>query len=155
CALLRYCCPTGILQLLGSRPYWAATPGGSEPGMPKAAAYCLTWCPEHEAYELCESHNTQLQHVVLDGQAWFDLLAAPSFAFRGQAGQLTVRQEGRPHGGMYWYASRRTGKRMAKRYLGRATDLTLARLEEVAAQLTEAALCAGQGAVAHEASRAE
>ena len=49
----------------------------------------------------------------------------------------------------------RIGEKMAKRYLGRTTELTLARLEEVAAQLAEAALRAGQGIFALAAAPAE
>jgi len=41
-------------------PWWVATPGGSEPEMPKAAAYRLTWLPEREMYELRESQSNQV-----------------------------------------------------------------------------------------------
>jgi LuxR family transcriptional regulator, maltose regulon positive regulatory protein len=108
--------------------------------MPKAAAYRLIWRPERETYELRESRSNQLLPLAPASQEWFTWLAAvPSFTFRGQAGQLTVRQEVRPRGGTYWYASRRVGEHMVKRYLGRTTDLTPARLEAVAAQVAEAA----------------
>jgi LuxR family transcriptional regulator, maltose regulon positive regulatory protein len=109
--------------------------------MPKAAAYLLIWLPEREVYELRESQSNQVVPVTPGSHAWFAwLAAAPSFTFSGRAGQLTVRQEVRPRGGAYWYACRRTGKKMTKRYLGRTAELTPARLEEVAAQLAEAAL---------------
>ena len=124
--------------------------------MPKAAAYRLTWLPEREIYELRESQHNQVLPVTPGSRAWFAWLAAvPSFTFNGQAGQLTVRQEIRPRGGAYWYAYRRIGKKMAKRYLGRSTELTPARLEAVAAQLTEAALHAGEGPRASAAARPE
>jgi LuxR family maltose regulon positive regulatory protein len=109
--------------------------------MPKAAAYRLTWLPEREVYELCESQSNQVLPVAPGSHAWFAWLAAvPSFTFSGQAGQLTVRQEVRPRGGAYWYACRRTGEKMAKRYLGRTSELTLARLEEIAGQFTAPAV---------------
>src|SRR5258708_7136384 len=112
--------------------------------MPKAAAYRLTWLPERENYELRESQHNQVLPMTPGSRAWFAWLAAvPSFTFNGQAGQLTVRQEIRPRGGVYWYACRRIGKKMAKRYLGRTSELTPARLEEAAAQLAGAALHAG------------
>ena len=112
--------------------------------MPKAAAYRLTWLPEREIYELRESQHNQVLPVTPGSHAWFAWLATiPSFTFKGQAGQLTVRQEVRPRGGAYWYACRRIGRKMAKRYLGLTSGLTPARLEEVAAQLAEAALHAG------------
>ncbi len=108
--------------------------------MLKAAAYRLTWSPARGVYELCESQSNQVLPVVPGSHEWFTWLAAvPSFTFSGQAGQLTVRQEARARGGKYWYASRRTGKKMAKRYLGHTPEVTPARLEEVAAQLAEAA----------------
>ena len=122
--------------------------------MPKAAAYRLTWLPEREVYELRESQHNQVLPVTPGSQAWFAwLAAAPSFTFHGQAGQLTVRQEVRPRGGAYWYACRRIGEKMAKRYLGRTTELTPARLEEVAAQLAEVALHAGLATRARAAAR--
>src|SRR5260370_25179800 len=108
--------------------------------MPKAAAYRLTWSPARGVYELCENQSKQVLPVVPGSHEWFTwLTVVPSFTFSGQAGQLTVRQEARPRGGRYWYASRRTGKKMAKRYLGHTTEVTPARLEEEAAQLAEAA----------------
>src|SRR5262249_52067225 len=41
----------------------------------------------------------------------------------------TLRKEKVQRGGAYWYAYHRADGRMTKRYLGRDTDLTLARLE--------------------------
>ncbi len=108
--------------------------------MPKAAAYRLTWSPARGVYELCENQSKQVLPVVPGSHEWFAWLSAvPSFTFSGRAGQLTVRQEARPRGGAYWYACRRTGEKMAKRYLGHTPEVTPARLEEVAAQLAEAA----------------
>ncbi len=104
--------------------------------MPKAAAYRLIWRPERGVYELWESHSGQALPVPPGSHAWFAwLVTIPSFAFAGQLGRLTVRQERRPRGGTYWYAYRRDGGRLAKRYLGRTTALVPAHLEEVAAQL--------------------
>jgi len=124
--------------------------------MPKAAAYRLTWLPEHETYELRESQGNQVLPVAPGSHAWFAWLpAVPSFTFSGQAGQLTVRQEARPRGGAYWYACRRIGEKMAKRYLGRTTELTPARLEEVAAQLAGAPLRTGPAALARATSHVE
>jgi ATP/maltotriose-dependent transcriptional regulator MalT len=104
--------------------------------MPKSAAYRLIWRSERGVYELWESHSGQALPVPPGSHAWFAWLATiPSFAFSGQQGRLTVRQERRPRGGTYWYAYRRDGDRLAKRYLGRTTALVPAHLEEVAAQL--------------------
>jgi len=49
-----------------------------------------------------------------------------------------VRKESRQRGDVYWYGYRRVGEKMAKKYLGRTTDLTLTRLEQIAAALTGA-----------------
>ena len=107
--------------------------------MPKASEYLLAWYAMSGVYELRENHNERLIPVTADESAWFAWLGSvPSFTFHGRCGQLTVRKESRPHGGSYWYAYRRIGKKMTKKYLGRTTELTLARLEKIAAQVTDA-----------------
>ena len=59
-----------------------------------------------------------------------------TFEFRGTTGTFTARKEKRAHGCVYWYAYTwgRTGRR--KIYLGRPAELTLARLEVMAAKLS-------------------
>jgi LuxR family maltose regulon positive regulatory protein len=106
--------------------------------MPKATRYRLTWVGEHQIYALREAHNTEQPLPVTPGSVeWFSWLSRiPSFTFSGQHGQLTVRQEARGGARTYWYAYRRHGDKMLKRYLGRTADLTPAHLEEVALQLT-------------------
>jgi len=74
--------------------------------------------------------------VVPGSPAWFVWLAeVSSFAFSGQAGSYTARKEAAQRGDRYWYAYLRTGQKLAKKYLGKTADLTLARLEEVAGVL--------------------
>ncbi len=106
--------------------------------MPKAARYRLTWVPEHRIYALREAQNNEQTLPVAPGSPeWFFWLSSiPSFTFSGKLGQITVRQEARGGAGTYWYAYRRHGDKMLKRYLGRTADLTPAHLEEVALQLT-------------------
>jgi LuxR family maltose regulon positive regulatory protein len=107
--------------------------------MPKATPYHLRWNLPRGTYTLHDARGEQELPLNADVQAWFDWLASiSSFTFSGQHGHLTVRQETRS-GGIYWYAYRRIGEKMAKRYLGRTTALTLARLEHVAAQLAAGA----------------
>jgi predicted ATPase/DNA-binding CsgD family transcriptional regulator len=122
--------------------------------MPKAAPYLLAWDSEQEVYTLCDNSGERVLSVTPDSQEWFALLAnIPSFTFSGQHGQLTVRQEARPGGGAYWYAYRRTGKRMVKKYLGRTLELTLARLEEVALEIAaSSALLSTQEPLARDTS---
>ncbi len=105
--------------------------------MPKAARYRLSWVDKHEIYVLHDADNQQQTFSAPPGSsAWPSLLRnIPSFTFNGKSGQLTVRQESRGGAGTYWYAYRRYGNRMLKRYLGRASDLTPAQLEEAALHL--------------------
>jgi LuxR family maltose regulon positive regulatory protein len=105
--------------------------------MPKAAEFRLSWQTGRGNYELRENRSEQLLPVAPGERGWFVWLdTVPSFTFHGQYGQLTVRKESRPRGQGYWYAYHRVGQKMAKKYLGRTTNLTLAHLEETAALLT-------------------
>ena len=71
-------------------------------------------------------------HIVLDSPTWFAWLdQVPSFAFTGQSGSFTARKETR-HGDVYWYAYLRKGEKLAKKYLGTTSGLTIARLEDMA-----------------------
>jgi LuxR family transcriptional regulator, maltose regulon positive regulatory protein len=80
--------------------------------------------------------------IHLDTPAWFAWLDAPtttrfSYALFNRAqgyidGFMTLRKERRQRGAAYWSAYRRQGQRLRKVYLGRATALTQARLEEIA-----------------------
>src|SRR5687768_15905424 len=75
--------------------------------------------------------------LPVGGSAWERWLEQPgSTAFRFEHGAtgFTARRE-RQRGRWYWYAYRRRGGRLRKAYLGRAGDLTLARLAEVGARL--------------------
>src|SRR5260221_14045824 len=104
--------------------------------MPKAAGYLLIWGAERGAYALYASPSQTLLTVTPGAQAWFAWLdSVPSFTFQGQQGQLTARKESRQWGEGYWYAYRRVGPKLTKKYLGRTADRTLARLEEAATLL--------------------
>ncbi|HEY6542358.1 MAG TPA: hypothetical protein VIZ18_15545, partial [Ktedonobacteraceae bacterium] len=105
--------------------------------MPKASDYLLAWHAMLGIYEFGEHQSERLIPVTDDERAWLSWLdSVPSFTFHGQHGQLTVRKEPRSRGGSYWYAYRRVGQKMTKKYLGRPTELTFARLEEIAALIT-------------------
>jgi non-specific serine/threonine protein kinase len=74
--------------------------------------------------------------IPIGSDAWWRWLeTAGASAFRFERGPLsfTARRERHKHG-WYWYGYRRDG-RLHKAYLGRSTELTLARLESVAAAL--------------------
>ncbi|HKS69692.1 MAG TPA: LuxR family transcriptional regulator, partial [Ktedonobacterales bacterium] len=88
-----------------------------------------------------ESHSQDQpeEHTIaLDSPEWFEWLAQPaarSFELRHALGNVTVRKERRQRGGEYWVAYHRNGRRLRKAYLGKAQQLTAARLHQVAAQL--------------------
>jgi LuxR family maltose regulon positive regulatory protein len=69
--------------------------------------------------------------------AWLTDPATRSFSFRSPRGRYTARKEHRARGGEYWVAYRKRGGKLHKTYLGRADDLTLARLEKVAAVMAD------------------
>lgn len=116
--------------------------------MPKTAACALTWSPEQALYKLRrQGTDAPLQRENQD--QFIQMINASSFSFQGQFGHLTLRKEARLHGEGYWYAYRNQGRRTLKRYAGRAADLTIAHLEEIAAALNaEAQTAQGQANVA-------
>src|SRR5262245_46973389 len=102
--------------------------------MPKAARYLLIWSPAHQRYELYDQDQPSQPLLHGDDAAWLAWLATHrAFAFHGQAGQLTLLKEARQRGrDGYWYAYRRQGGRMVKKYVGPSANLTIARLEATA-----------------------
>jgi LuxR family maltose regulon positive regulatory protein len=102
--------------------------------MPKAAIHTLIWSPQRNCYELFNQEHWEHPLLQADDAAWFAWLAShSSFSFQGKYGLLSLQKERRPHGGEgYWYAYRRQGKRMLKKYLGRSSNLSTARLEAIA-----------------------
>jgi hypothetical protein len=102
-----------------------------EDAMPKAVS-ALSWSATEETYVLSGSPSGQDRSITPDSPAWFAWLAEQSsFAFHGQAGFYTARLEAVQRGERYWYAYRRTGQQVHKKYLGKTADLTLARLEQL------------------------
>lgn len=105
--------------------------------MPKRTPYTLTWSSETNMYELALRGQSFQQFCVEDEHSWSRWLAThTSFLFQGRTGSLRAYQESRPRGGDYWYAYHFTNRRLHKRYLGRSTTLSFARLEEIAGILT-------------------
>lgn len=104
--------------------------------MPKAARCALIWSPERGRYELYE-RGADEPLVCAEGGGWAARLeACGAFAFQGRQGHISALSERRAGTqATYWYAYRRHGPRMVKRYLGRGAELTLVRLEQVAAAL--------------------
>ena len=110
--------------------------GHSRPieALPKFAQYTLRWSVEHSRYELYDGRDVS----VLHGATWLGWLNEHrSFAFLGRSGRLNLVKEQRKGQYSYWYAFRRQGKRVRKRYAGRSDELTFAHLEELSQALAE------------------
>ncbi|WP_246046447.1 hypothetical protein [Thermosporothrix hazakensis] len=99
-----------------------------------APLYTLAWLPEHQRYALSQPGQPDTYDIQEQWRAWLD--ACSSFAFEGRNGHLTLRKEPRKRGESYWYAYCTRNRRTRKRYAGRSTDLTIAKLEEIARLLT-------------------
>jgi LuxR family maltose regulon positive regulatory protein len=79
--------------------------------------------------------------IVLGSAGWFAWLDEPttrSFTFENAQGNFTARKERRQRGTQYWIAYRKAGGKLRNAYLGKAADLTQARLEHAAAALAVA-----------------
>jgi LuxR family maltose regulon positive regulatory protein len=104
--------------------------------MQHMATPTLSWSAAHQVYDLSADQRREQLHLTSEGPAWFSWLdEVSSFAFHGQRGSYTARKESKQRGAGYWYAYRKTQGKLAKKYLGKTADLTLARLEEVAGVL--------------------
>src|SRR5215210_3989655 len=68
--------------------------------------------------------------------AWLTDPATRSFSFQGSSCRYTARKEHRSRGSEYWVAYRKRGGKLHKAYLGKAQDVTLARMSDVAAALS-------------------
>jgi LuxR family maltose regulon positive regulatory protein len=74
--------------------------------------------------------------VLLESAEWNEWLGGHcQFQFVGNDGRFSARREDR-NGHEYWYAYQRRDGVLHKAYLGKPADLSLERLEEVAASLT-------------------
>ncbi|MEO6888162.1 MAG: LuxR C-terminal-related transcriptional regulator [Ktedonobacteraceae bacterium] len=105
--------------------------------MPKLPTYVLHWSEENQVYELSRNGRTEECFGPESGPSWLHFLEThTSFAFQGQEGRLSIIKETRLRGSGYWYAYRTSGRRTVKRYLGSASTVTIARLEEVAGVLS-------------------
>lgn len=81
----------------------------------------------------------QERTIAVGSSLWYEWLAAESsttFRFHHPSGNFTARRE-RKHDGWYWYAYRKRGGVLQKVYLGKSADLTLDRLQEIAAALVQ------------------
>lgn len=102
--------------------------------MPRYSPSQLRWFEQAQTYILSSDGQASQQAFTCD---WLEQIA--SFSFHSRSGMYyTVRKQRVQRGGVYWYAYRRLHGRIVKRYLGRTTDLTFARLEQIAHLLESA-----------------
>ena len=93
---------------------------------PVVQAETVTWSVDRHEHQL-----------TVDTPAWYDWLEEVStFAFVSDRGTFTARKELRQHGGAYWKAYRKREGKLHRAYLGKSHDMTLQRLNAVAAQLS-------------------
>jgi LuxR family maltose regulon positive regulatory protein len=96
----------------------------------------LSWSARHQVYERSDAKLREVLRVTSGDSDWFAWLdGVSSFAFHGQSGSFTARKETKQRGAVYWYAYRKREGRLAKKYLGKTANLTLARLEDAAGVL--------------------
>lgn len=107
--------------------------------MPRHIPYQLQWFAAIQGYAVSQDGRPLVPHIEPASPHWLAWLeTTSSFSFQSRSGaRCTVRKETVQRGGAYWYAYRRKGGRMVKRYLARSMDLTLAHLETMAATLDE------------------
>ena len=85
-------------------------------------------------YELCIEESsrcfgyTEWEHLIVQIEA---------FEFCGTSGSFIARKEKQAHGCIYWYAYSWGSGGRRKTYLGKPSDLTLARLEAITSKLYE------------------
>jgi hypothetical protein len=99
------------------------------------------------SYLLWTGWNSQLTKLTFAPESleWYTWLSKiPSFRFESKRGKYTARKEQREQGGDYWIAYVKHHKKLYKKYLGPTDKLTIARLEEVAEELTKQMRNAGE-----------
>lgn len=101
--------------------------------MPKVPSYTLAWSSTTRVYELSEMRDRGMLRIVPDSTEWFAWLdQVTSFALSGKSGHYTARKETRQRGDRYWSAYLAKGTQLSKKYLGKTSHMTLARLEQIA-----------------------
>ncbi|GHO72333.1 LuxR family transcriptional regulator [Ktedonobacter sp. SOSP1-85] len=106
--------------------------------MSKPVLPALIWSQANHTYDLLANGVFQQPFAGEDERAWQGWLETQTgFSFQGQGGHLSVLKEAHSHETGDWYAYASHGQRQIKRSLGKTETITLARLEEIAATLTQ------------------
>src|SRR5215469_7209009 len=107
--------------------------------MPKSFSRSIRWDTHAGSYQFYEQTGSTIKTSGVDFQShvWQDWLEqVSSFAFQSKRGHhFTARKETRYRGDTYLIAYRKVNGKLTHKYLGRAKDVTLSRLEQVAASL--------------------
>ena len=93
-----------------------------------------------EGERLSYQRDGQHYHLRVGSSAWYGWLqTATRFRVRSPSGTFSIRREqaGHKRGDWYWRAYRKRGGRLQRVYLGKTEELTLDRLQAVAARLSE------------------
>src|SRR5579859_4703274 len=104
--------------------------------MPRRTTYILRWSDEQRCYEMAGGiPGSEIpQPTNPEWLAWLSTLS--SFAFACRTGvHYTARQEKLQRGSSYWYGYRSHMGKTVKRYIGKTSDISIAQLESVAAQI--------------------
>jgi LuxR family maltose regulon positive regulatory protein len=110
--------------------------------MPRAPLHALIWSTDLNLYELYSRGQLAQRFRPGDDDQWRTWLAAhTAVVFLGHAGRINLHNERRTRAKRYWYAYHVRGQR-TKRYLGPTANLTLESLEQVAGELSRAAVSA-------------
>jgi LuxR family maltose regulon positive regulatory protein len=101
----------------------------------------MSWSPQQALYLFTVPERSSALSSVEEGRDWQKWLEAHhAFAFHGRNGKINLLKEKRKRGGEgYWYAYRRHKGQMVKCYVGRSAHISIARLEEIALQLSQEA----------------
>ncbi|GCE15260.1 LuxR C-terminal-related transcriptional regulator [Tengunoibacter tsumagoiensis] len=105
--------------------------------MPRRTTYRIIWSEELQRYTMTGGAIAEEipQPTSSEWVPW--LCSIRSFSFVSRTGiHYTARQEKLQRGSTYWYGYRSHEDKTIKRYIGKTIDLSIRRLEEVAAQLT-------------------
>ena len=96
--------------------------------MPKTASSAVIWSSERKSCEFYEQHGKKHCRSPYNRENWHSWLdTRTSFSFQGHSGRLSLLKEPRPRGAGYWYAYRRYGGKIVKKYMGRTSDLSIER----------------------------
>lgn len=98
--------------------------------MVKGTAYQIAWSESEQVYVL---HHAPSMFALTDTSLASWLTFIDAFYLKTRAGySVTIRKETKKRGGRYWYAYKRVGTKLHKKYLGGDDKLTLTHLETVA-----------------------